>query len=75
MYKNDKGIAYFRNKQNLRQIDLAEELGIKRYYLSFIETKKMLPDMKLAERISEKLKASMGQLWTAEELNTILERK
>jgi len=41
MYKNDKGIAYFRNKQNLRQIDLAENLGIKRYYLSFIENKKI----------------------------------
>jgi len=75
MYKNDKGIAYFRNKQNLRQIDLAEDLGIKRYYLSFIENKKMLPDMELAEKISERLKASMGQLWTEEELNTILEKK
>jgi len=75
MHKNDKGIAYFIKKQNLRQIDLAEDLGIKRYYLSFIETKKMLPGMELAERISERLKASMGQLWTEEELNTILERR
>jgi len=75
MYKDDKSIVYFRKKRNLRQIDLAEELGIKRYYLSFIETKKILPDMKLAEKMSETLKASMGQLWTEEELNTILERR
>ena len=75
MYKDDKSIAYFRKKQNLKQGEFAEKLGIKRYYLSFIENKKFLPDTELAEKMSKELKASIGQLWTGEELNIILENK
>lgn len=71
----DNSIAYFRNKQNLKQKELAEKLGIKRYYLSFIETKKIYPTPELAEKISFELKASMGQLWTKEELDLILSKK
>jgi len=70
----DNSIAYFRNKQNLKQKELAEKLGIKRYYLSFIETKKIIPDSELAEKISFELKVNIGQLWTKAELDLILEK-
>ena len=67
----DSSIAYFRKKLDLTQKEFAERLNIKRYYFSFIETKIIIPDQELAEKISYELKASMGQLWTEAELNLI----
>jgi len=68
---NDNSIAYFRKKQGLTQKEIADRIGIKRYYYSMIETKTIIPNTKIAERISFQLEVPIGLLWTKEELNYI----
>jgi len=75
MIDKDISIAYYRNKLKLTQKELSEKLGIKRYRYSLIETKILMPDSELAERISFELKVNIGQLWSEAELNYISSKK
>lgn len=68
----DGSIAFYRKKQNISQQELADAIGISRTHLSYIENKRFYPDHKIAERISELLNVTIGQIYTREELEFIL---
>lgn len=71
-YSFDKSIKYYRKKSGIRQSDMAAELGLKIYQLSFIENKLIYPEMEMAEKIAGVLKVTIGQLYNEEELNFLL---
>lgn len=73
-YHSDK-IGKIRNELMVKQSELAKAIGITRTELSFIENKIMFPSLSIARKISKILKIDMGQLWTEDELNIILERR
>ena len=68
----DKSIKFYRRKLNLKQSELAGKLGIKPYFMSFIENKKVYPDSTLAQNLASTLGVPIGQLYSEEELNLIL---
>jgi len=70
----DTSIKYYRKKQNLKQSDLAEKVGVKPYKMSFIETKKEYPEMATAERLAEILQVPIGKLYEDYELELILRK-
>jgi len=70
----DKSIKYYRNKLGMKQLEMAETLGITVTDMSFYENKKQYPDSELAERISQILKVPVGALWKECELELILDR-
>jgi len=70
----DKSIRYYRRKNNITQQKLAELLGITQTYISFIEQKKMYPDIEIAEKLASILNVPVGALWNTYELDMMLEK-
>ncbi|HHX71225.1 MAG TPA: helix-turn-helix transcriptional regulator [Gallicola sp.] len=70
----DKSIRYYRRKNNITQQKLAELLGITQTYVSFIEQKKMYPDIEIAEKLASILNVPVGALWNTYELDMMLEK-
>ncbi|HOA81292.1 MAG: helix-turn-helix transcriptional regulator [Methanofastidiosum sp.] len=70
----DKSIRYYRRKNNITQQKLAELLGITQTYISFIEQKKMYPDIETAEKLASILNVPVGALWNTYELDMMLEK-
>jgi phage replication initiation protein len=65
----DYSINFYRKLKKIKQEDLAKKLGINRTELSFIETKKVLPKIETAIKISNILEVTIGQIYTKEELD------
>ena len=70
----DKSIQYYRKKNNLSQQKLAELLNTTQTNISFIEQKKMYPDIKTAEKLASILNVPVGALWNEYELDMMLEK-
>lgn len=70
----DKSIEYYRKKNNLSQQKLAELLNTTQTNISFIEQKKMYPDIETAEKIANILGVTIGALWNEYELDMMLEK-
>ena len=71
MNKTDTTIGLYRDRVNLTQKQLADMIGIPRTTMSFYETKRQYPDMKIAERIAEICNVPIGKLYSQEELEVI----
>lgn len=54
-------LAELRKKNKIRQVDLAEKLGITRQYLCEIENGKHQPSMNVIYGISKNLKITLSQ--------------
>ena len=68
----DKSIIFYRRRQNLKQQELADDLGITRTYLSFIENHKQYPDTELLDRLTKILGVTVSQIYSENELDFIL---
>jgi putative transcriptional regulator len=56
-------IKEFRARHNLTQAQLADQLGVRRETISFIEQGKYNPSLRLAHRIATALKSSLDELY------------
>ena len=68
----DKSIIFYRRRQNLKQQELADDLGITRTYLSFIENHRQYPDTELLDRLTKILGVTVSQIYSENELDFIL---
>ncbi len=68
----DSSIKYYRKKQNLKQSELAQKLGVTKTDMSFIENKKVYPAIEQAELLSNILEVTIGSIYSPEELELIL---
>ena len=60
-------IKEFRARHDLTQAQLAEQLGVRRETISFIEQGKYNPSLRLAYRIAVALKSSLDELYIFDE--------
>jgi len=72
--QTDTTIKYYRRKLNIRQSDLAGILGLTSTNMSFIENKKLYPDMVTAEILASTLSVPIGKLYEDYELELILRK-
>ncbi len=56
-------IKEFRARHDLTQAQLADQLGVRRETISFIEQGKYNPSLRLAHRIAVALKSSLDELY------------
>ena len=70
----DYSIRFYRKNKEISQKKLSELLGITRTDLSFIESKKIFPDIELANKIADMLGETIGRFYTKEELDFITYR-
>jgi len=66
-------LQFYRRKVGLKQQELADKIGIKRPYLSFMENGYRLPDVELLETIASCLGCTVGQIYPPNIQNLILE--
>jgi len=71
---NDKSIYYYRKIRGIKQQELADKLGLKIYLMSYIENKKLYPNMGMAEKIAEILEVPIGHIYSKEEIELILSK-
>ena len=60
-------IKEFRARHDLTQAQLADQLGVRRETISFIEQGKYNPSLRLAHRIAMALKSSLDELYIFDE--------
>ena len=60
-------IKEFRARHDLTQAQLADQLGVRRETISFIEQGKYNPSLRLAHRIAVALKSSLDELYIFDE--------
>jgi putative transcriptional regulator len=60
-------IKEFRARHDLTQTQLADQLGVRRETISFIEQGKYNPSLRLAHRIAVALKSSLDELYIFDE--------
>ncbi len=60
-------IKEFRARYELTQAQLADQLGVRRETISFIEQGKYNPSLRLAHRIAVALKSSLDELYIFDE--------
>jgi putative transcriptional regulator len=60
-------IKEFRARHDLTQAQLADQLGVRRETISFIEQGKYNPSLRLAHRIAVALESSLDELYIFEE--------
>ena len=60
-------IREFRARHDLTQAQLADQLGVRRETISFIEQGKYNPSLRLAHRIAVALKSSLDELYIFDE--------
>ena len=60
-------IKEFRARHDLTQAQLADQLGVRRETISFIEQGKYNPSLRLAHRIAVALKSSLNELYIFDE--------
>jgi putative transcriptional regulator len=66
-------IKEFRARHDLTQAQLADQLGVRRETISFIEQGKYNPSLRLAHRIAVALKSSLDELYIfGEEDNAVV---
>ena len=68
----DTTIKYYRRKLRIRQSDLARILNITNTNMSYIENKKLYPNMDIAELLADALSVPIGKLYEDYELELIL---
>ncbi len=60
-------IKEFRARHDLTQAQLADQLGVRRETISFVEQGKYNPSLRLAHRIAVALKSSLDELYIFDE--------
>jgi putative transcriptional regulator len=60
-------IKEFRARHDLTQAQLADQVGVRRETISFIEQGKYNPSLRLAHRIAVALKSSLDELYVFDE--------
>ena len=70
----DYSISFYRKLRKMSQQELADKLEITRTELSFIETRKVLPKIDIAQKVAGILEVTIGQIFIKEDLDYMLFR-